>query len=148
MDALKTDPAALIVAVLWAIYAIAEKIRQDRRDSKRQSSHDGSIQALMTSWENAIKSANDLADRERERATVLADANSRLNGDLGKTAVELEFERNMRKTFEGTSAHFRETAVSLEHELRNKDKTIAELVALNRKLMQLAGCQQSAIEGE
>lgn len=148
MDALKADPAAFIVAVMWAIYAIAEKIRQDRAERKRQSTTDSSTQALMTSWENAIKSANGLADRERDRATELAESNSKLSGDLGKTSAELEFERTMRRTFEGSAAHFRETAVSLEHELRNKDKIISELVTLNRSLMHLAGCEQPAIEGE
>lgn len=148
MDALKGDLGAAIVAIMWAIYAIADKIRQDRAERKRQGTTDGSTQALMTSWETAIKSANELADKERNRAFDLAESTSRLSGDLGRAQAELEFERNLRKTYENTAIQFRETAASLEHEVRNKDKTIAELVALNRNLMQLASCANPAIEGD
>lgn len=147
LQSLKNDPGALVVGGLWALYAIWQTIRQNFRDNRQQSSVDKGTAELVAALRLSESEANRKEREEQERADRFARENMELSIDLGGLRSDLKHSHEARaeqkEKLDRATAHIEQLVV----EIRNKDRSITELVRQNRQILKAIGSSPDAPEG-
>ena len=130
---------AITVGALWGVYVLADKIRRDSRDRKKQADADTTENSLHAQLSQSLSAANATITQERDRADKLTKEVGELSNKVGRQEVQLEHANKTISSLEKTVERLRGTVEELVFENRNKDRSITELVALNKQLLRAMG---------
>lgn len=148
LDAIRNNVGALSVGALWMIYILGDKVWKDNQDRKKTKNTDGVENSLMKSLTESREAATKQAETERTRADALSSKVSELSLQVGQLTAKLEYSEKGRTEAEEEVEEMKETVEALVIENRNKDKSISELVDLNRKLLRSVGSPLPVIPNE
>lgn len=128
----------LVIAACIALIWIGQSLRRDKQESKLIAQLQASLEASNAS----MAAANGIAAQERHRADTIAAqlfalsaTAARANTLLESVSKELEREAHANDALRSRISQLEKTVESLVLEIRNKDKSIGELVRLNRQLL-------------
>lgn len=137
---MKDNVGAMLVGALWAIYTLADKVWRDHADRRRMTNNDNTSVSLVDQLTVALKNATELASSERNRADGLAKEVNQLSIRIGSLEAKLERAEHDRDRVMAEVETSRQGYTDLVLEIRNREKTIKELVALNRQILGSMGC--------
>jgi chromosome segregation ATPase len=151
LSSLKNDPGtlfgALLTGGLWALYAIYDKLIGDSRNRRQQAGVDKGTTELIASLRTDRDEANQKEREEQERADRFARENMELSIDLGGLRADLrhsqEARAELKEKLDRATAHIEQLVV----EIRNKDRSITELVKQNRQILRAIGSSPETPEG-
>ncbi len=130
--------AGLLIAACIALVWIGQSLRRDKQESKLVAQLQESLEASNA----AMAAANAIAAQERQRADLISSqllalsvSASRANVLMEAMSRDLERESTTNENLKQRIVHLEHTVESLVLEIRNKDKSIGELVKLNRQLL-------------
>lgn len=146
--ALQNDPGALIIGALWGLTTIGNQIRESRRNQRTQSLVDAGSATLNTNLQKAYESQTVTLREERDRADRLANAMTEVSVELGQLRASLRYVTEDRDETRQEVLRLKETIEQLVVENRNKDKSITQLVSVNRQILRSIGSDVNALESE
>lgn len=148
IDAIRNNGGALGVGALWMIYILGDKVWKDTQDRKKTKDTDKIESSLMKSLSESLANATKQAEAERTRADALGSKATELSLQVGQLSAKLEYTEKGKTEAEEKVEEMQETVEALVIENRNKDKSITELVDLNRKLLRSVGSPVPVIPNE
>lgn len=130
--------AGFVVAALFAFIWIGQSLRRDKQESKLITQ----LQESLNASSEAMKAATDLAERERTRADnvsrhllALTEQSARSEALLASVTERLKLEMQNNATMRERIQALELTVERLVQEIRTKDRSINELITLNRQLL-------------
>jgi septal ring factor EnvC (AmiA/AmiB activator) len=139
LNAIKSNMGALVVGALWMIYVIGDRLLRDKVDRRAQTTAVNGTGNLISQLNTSLQDAIRLGTTERDRADKLSDKVSDLSIQVGKLESALLHAEDTRDRLQTEVKQLRATVEELAVTVRNKDKSIAELVDLNRKILRSMG---------
>lgn len=138
-DLLKTNMGGLVVGALWMIYAIGDKVLRDKTSRKSGDQEVKGTGGLIDQLNASLRDAISLHKMERERADAMANKVAELSAEVASMKATLKFTEERKEALESEVKSLRCTVEQLVIEARNKDRSITELVELNRKMLRSMG---------
>ena len=139
IEAIRNNLGALAVGAAWMLYVIGDKVLRDKQDRKQQADTVKGAGSLIEQLNKSLQDAIRLHNSERERADKMADKVSQLGIKVGQLESALKHAEEGKARVEEEVHQLRSSVERLVVEARNKDKSIAELVDLNRKILRAMG---------
>lgn len=146
LNALKNNIGALVVGALWMLYVIGDRILRDRMERKAQTTQVTGAGNLISQLNTSLQDTIRLHATERDRADRMAEKVSELSIQVGKLESALKHAEDTRDRLQIEVTAMKSTVEELAVAVRNKDKSIAELVDLNRKILKSMGAALPAAE--
>lgn len=138
-ETVKNNGGALAVGALWMLYVIGDKVWKDAQERKKTKETDKAEGSLIGNLAEALKNAQERGLNDRTRADDYAIKYADLSAEVGTLRAKLEFAEKRAERAEEEVEELRDTVETLVIENRNKDKSINQLVDLNRKLLRSMG---------
>lgn len=146
LEAIKGNLGALAVGAAWMLYVVGDKILRDKQERKQQADTVKGAGSLIEQLNKSLQDAIRLHNAERERADKMADKVSDLGMKVGQLESALKHAEEGKARVEEEVHQLRASVERLVIEARNKDKSIAELVDLNRKILRTMGAAVPAAD--
>ena len=144
----KENVGGLVIGGLWLMYAFSDKFIRDKQDRKAQADNVKGAGSLIEQLNKSLQDAIKLSASERERADKMAEKVSDLSVKVGQLESALSHAEAGKARMEKEVESLRGTVEQLVVEARNKDRSITELVDLNRKILRAMGAATPAEQAQ
>lgn len=119
---------------VWAVYSIVRKLYNE---NKQREAIDTANTDTIKSLRQMHVESQEVIRNERDRADAYAKKLQEFSEVMGQTKAELKHAQEHRDALTLEVVDFKQTIAQLVEENRNKDRSINELVDMNRKLLRV-----------
>lgn len=126
---------ASIIGFLWGIYYLYTLIRKQNGENNQREAIDAATLKTLSQLQQIASDNQELMRKERERADGYAGQMVESSRVAGRLEAELKYSNERVETLSKEIAELKETVKALVTEARNKDRSIAELGELSRRLL-------------